>query len=69
MTDFLLYALLAGLGVGSIGCMVLQLLTQDDEGEEEGYDRRGFYVALSPSYARENFSHAAVDSLRDTSNS
>jgi hypothetical protein len=62
-------SLLAGLGVGSIGCMVLRVLTQDDEGEEEGYDRRGFYVALSPSYARENFSNAAVDSLRDTSNS
>ena len=37
--------LIAGVGVGSIGCMMLQLLTQDDEDEEEGYDRRGFYLA------------------------
>lgn len=49
----------------SIGCMAIALLTRDDEDAEEGYDRRGFYAALSGSYARENFSDSTVVNLID----
>jgi len=54
------FTMVGGLGVTSIGCLMIALLTQDDEDDEEGYDRRGLYVALSASYARENFSDSAV---------
>jgi opacity protein-like surface antigen len=40
--------------------MAIALLTKDDDDDEEGYDRRGTYFALSGSYARENFSDFAV---------
>jgi opacity protein-like surface antigen len=45
--------------------MAIALLTQDDEDEQEGYDRRGFYAGLGPIYARENFSDSAVVNLVD----
>jgi opacity protein-like surface antigen len=54
--------MVGGGGLMSIGCMAVALLTQDDE---EGYDRRGFYAALSPSYARENFSDSTIVNLID----
>ncbi len=54
-----------GGGLMSIGCMAISLLTQDGEDDEEGYDRRGYYVALSGSYARENFSDSAIVNLVD----
>ena len=57
--------MVGGGGLMSIGCMAIALLTQDDEGDEERYDRRGFYAALSPSYARENFSDSSVVDLVD----
>ncbi len=58
--------MIGGGGLMSIGCMAVALLTQDDEGEEEeGYDRRGFFVGLSGSYARENFSDSSVVNLVD----
>ena len=47
----------------SIGCMAIALLTQDDEDEQEGYDRRGIYLALSGSYARENFGSSGITKL------
>jgi opacity protein-like surface antigen len=55
----------AGGGLMAIGCMAIALLTQDDEVEEEGYDRRGFYLGVSGSYARQNFSDSAVLNLVD----
>ena len=51
--------MIGGGGAMSIGCMAIALLTQDYEDEQEGYDRRGFYFGLGPSYARENFSDSA----------
>jgi opacity protein-like surface antigen len=57
--------MVGGGGLMSIGCMAIALLTQDDEDDEGGYDRRGFYAALSPSYARENFSDSSVVDLVD----
>ena len=58
-------AVIGGGGFMSIGCMAIALQTQDDEDDEEGYDRRGFYIALSGSYARNNFSDAAAVNLVD----
>ncbi len=55
--------MLTGGGLMSIGCMAIALLTQDDEDEQEGYDRRGIYLALSGSYARENFGSSGVAKL------
>lgn len=55
--------LLTGGGLMSIGCMAIALLTQDDEDEQEGYDRRGIYLALSGSYARENFGSSGITKL------
>jgi opacity protein-like surface antigen len=49
-----------GGGLMAIGCMAIALLTRDDEVEEEGFDRRGIYIGLSGSYARQNFSDSAV---------
>ena len=49
----------------AIGCTAIALLTQDEDDDEEGYGRRGFYVGLSPSYARQDFSDAAVVRLID----
>ena len=57
--------MIGGVGLMSIGCMAIALLTQDDEDDQESYDRRGFYVALSGSYVRENFSDSAVVNLVD----
>jgi len=59
--------MVGGGGLMSIGCMAIALLTQDDEAEdeEERYDRRGFFVGLSGSYARENFSDSDVVNLVD----
>jgi len=57
--------MIGGGGVMALGCMAIALLTQDDEDEEEGYDRRGFYAGLAPSYARQNFSDSAIVSLVD----
>jgi opacity protein-like surface antigen len=61
--------MVGGGGVMALGCMAIALLTQDDEaeGEEEAerYDRRGFFVGLSGSYARENFSDSDVVDLID----
>ena len=57
--------MLGGGGVMSIGCMAIALTTQGDESEEEGYDRRGLYLGLSASYARENFSDSAIVDLGD----
>ena len=54
-----------GLGVTSIGCLAIALLTSDDEDDEKGYDRRGVYVALSPSYARQNFTDTTIVDLVD----
>jgi len=56
-----------GGGLVSIGCMAIALLTEDDEAEEaeDSYDRRGFFVSLSGSYARENFSDSDVVNLVD----
>jgi opacity protein-like surface antigen len=57
--------MVGGGGLLSIGCMAIALLTQDEEDEEEGYDRRGFYAGLSGSYVRENFSDSTVVNLID----
>ncbi len=57
--------MLGGGGLMSLGCMATALLTQDDDDAEEGYDRRGIYIALSGSYARENFSDSSVVDLFD----
>ena len=57
--------MVGGGGLMSIGCMAIALLTEDEEDDEEGYDRRGFYAALSGSYARENFSDSSVVNLVD----
>jgi opacity protein-like surface antigen len=59
--------MIGGGGVMSLGCMAIALLTQDDEdeGEEERYDRRGFFLGLSGSYARQNFSDSTVLNLVD----
>ena len=59
--------MVGGGGLMSLGCMAIALLTQDDEAEdeEERYDRRGFFVGLSGSYARENFSDSDVVNLVD----
>ncbi len=55
--------MVGGGGLMSIGCMAVALLTEEDEGTQEGYGRRGFYAGLSASYARENFSNSKVDDL------
>ena len=57
--------MVAGGLVTSLGCMAIVLLTQDDDDDEEGYDRRGIHLAVSPSYARENFSESAVVDFGD----
>jgi opacity protein-like surface antigen len=57
--------MVGGGGLMSLGCTAIALLTQDDDDDEEGYDRRGLYVALSGSYARENFSDSTVVNLFD----
>jgi opacity protein-like surface antigen len=57
--------MVGGGGLMSLGCMAIALVTQNDEEEEEGYDRRGFYAGIAPSYARENFSDSAVVNLVD----
>jgi opacity protein-like surface antigen len=57
--------MVGGGGLMAIGCMAIALLTQDEEEEEEGYDRRGFYLGLSASYARQNFSDSDVVNLVD----
>jgi opacity protein-like surface antigen len=57
--------MIGGGGAMSLACMAIALLTQDDEDEQEGYDRRGFYAGLGPIYARENFSDSAVVDLVD----
>jgi opacity protein-like surface antigen len=54
--------MIGGGGATAIGCMAIALLTDE---VEEGYDRRGIYLALGPSYARENFSDNAVTNLVD----
>ena len=43
--------MVGGGGLMSLGCMAIALVTQNDEEEEEGYDRRGFYAGIAPSYA------------------
>ena len=50
----------AGGAVLGIGCAVIAALTRGDDADTEGYDRRGFYLGLSPSYAREDFNSADV---------
>ncbi len=50
-------------GLMAIGCTAVALLTEEDEGTQEGYGRRGFYAGFSASYARENFSDSAVEDL------
>jgi opacity protein-like surface antigen len=55
--------MIGGGGAMAIGCMVTALLTQDDEDDQEGYDRRGIYLGLSGSYARQNFSDSSVVDL------
>jgi len=55
--------MVGGGGLMSIGCMAVALLTEGDEGTEEGFGRRGFYLGMSASYARENFSDTAVTDL------
>ncbi|MBW1844866.1 MAG: hypothetical protein JRJ05_11030, partial [Deltaproteobacteria bacterium] len=57
--------MVGGGGLMAIGCMAIALLTQDEEEEDEGYDRRGFYLGLSASYARQNFSDSDVLNLVD----
>jgi opacity protein-like surface antigen len=57
--------MVGGGGLLSIGCMATALLTQDDDDAEEGYDRRGVFIALAGSYARENFSESTVVDLFD----
>ncbi|MBW2493408.1 MAG: hypothetical protein JRE43_01555, partial [Deltaproteobacteria bacterium] len=53
--------MLGGGGALAIGCGAIALLTMDDEADdEEGYDRRGVFLGLSGSYARENFSDSGV---------
>jgi opacity protein-like surface antigen len=54
--------MIGGGGATAIGCMAIALLTEE---VDEGYDRRGLYLALGPSYARENFSNYAITSLVD----
>jgi opacity protein-like surface antigen len=56
--------MVGGGGAMALGCMAIALLTGGDE-EDEGYDRRGFYAAMSASYARQNFSDSAVVGLID----
>jgi opacity protein-like surface antigen len=57
--------LIGGGGLMGIGCMAIALLTADDEDDEEGYDRRGLYIAASGSYARGNFTDSSVYNLFD----
>jgi opacity protein-like surface antigen len=57
--------MVGGGGLMALGCMATAILTRNDEEEEEGYGRRGFYVGLGPTYARENFSDSAVLNLFD----
>jgi opacity protein-like surface antigen len=54
--------MIGGGGLLSIGCLATTLLT---EKVEEGYDRRGVYLALSGGYARENFTDSSVFNLFD----
>lgn len=57
--------LIGGGGLLGIGCMAIALLTGDDQDDEEGYDRRGLYLAASASYARGNFTDSSVHNLYD----
>ncbi len=57
--------LIGGGGLMGSGCMAIALLTADDADDEEGYDRRGPYLALSGSYARGNFTDSSVHNLFD----
>lgn len=57
--------LIGGGGVLGIGCMAIALLTADDEDDQEGYDRRGIYLAASASYARGNFTDSSILNLYD----
>jgi opacity protein-like surface antigen len=57
--------MVGGGGLMAIGCMAVALLDPDDEDDGDGYDRQGFYTALSGSYARENFNVSAVTNLVD----
>jgi len=52
--------MISGGGVMSLGCMAIALLTEE---KDEGYDRRGFFVGASASYARENFSDSSIVGL------
>jgi len=52
--------MISGGGVMSLGCMAIALLTEE---KDEGYDRKGFFVGASASYARENFSDASIVGL------
>jgi len=58
-------ALIGGGGFMALGCMAIALLTRDDDEEEEGYDRRGVYLALSAGYARQNFADGTLLDLVD----
>jgi len=57
--------LIGGGGLLGIGCMAIALLTGDDEDDQEGYDRRGIYLAASASYARGNFTDSSIHNLYD----
>ena len=57
--------LIGGGGLMAIGCMAIALLSADDEDDEEAYDRRGFYLAASGSYARGNFTDSSILNLYD----
>lgn len=58
-------SMIAGGGLMAIGCMAVALLSPEEADEGDGFDRRGFYVGVSGSYARENFSASSVVNLVD----
>jgi opacity protein-like surface antigen len=62
----------AGYGLGgalimAVACTAVRAFTMDEDVEEEGYDRRGWYGALGGTYARQNFGNAFDKEYREKS--
>jgi opacity protein-like surface antigen len=58
-------SMVGGGGLMAIACTAVAVLSPEDEDEGDGYDRQGFYVSVSGSYARESFSASSVVNLVD----
>jgi opacity protein-like surface antigen len=54
---------LAGGSIMAIGCAAVRALTMDEDIEEEGYDRRGWYVGAGGTYARQSFEDEVGESF------